>query len=112
MDMTEIDNQLLERFFEPARNVQLEDRGFTNSVMKRLPDQAIRLSHWWTAFCVVVGLLLFVVFKGWEPLLIGVWTTVRMLVTNVHPVPFFLTMGVLSCLALLELAHRMERMQI
>ena len=110
--MTEIDNRLLEQFFQPARAQQVEDNGFTQRVMRQLPDRALRLSHWWTAFCLLSGLVLFVVFKGWEPLAVGVWTMVRMLVTHVHPVPFFLTLGVLSCQALLELVHRLERMQL
>lgn len=109
--MTEIDDRLLEQFFQPARAQQVEDNGFTQRVMRQLPDQALRLSHWWTAFCLLSGLLLFVVFKGWEPLMVGAWTVLRM-VTHVHPVPFFMTLGVLSCLALLELVHRLERMPL
>lgn len=109
--MTEIDDRLLEQFFQPARAQRVEDNGFTQRVMGQLPDKALCLSHWWTAFCLLLGLLLFVVFKGWEPLLVGVWSMIRM-VTHVHPVPFFMTLGALSCLALLELVHRMERMQL
>ena len=110
--MTETDNILLEQFFEPARRQEIEDAGFSRRVMNRLPDKAIRLSHWWTASCVTVALVLFVVFKGWEPLLLGLWGMTRTLLTHVHPVPFFMTVGVLSCLALLELVHRLERMPL
>jgi hypothetical protein len=28
---------------------------------------------------------------------------------DIHPVPIFMTMGVLTCLALLEVVHRMEK---
>ena len=112
MDMTEIDDKLLEQFFQPARAQQVEDRGFTQRVMKRLPDKALRLSSVWTTFCVVVGIALFVAVKGWQPLLMGLSSLIQNMTENIHPLTFFVTMGVLSCLALLELIHRFERMQV
>ena len=49
--MTEIDDKLLQQFFEPARQKQIEDNGFTERVMRRLPDKAkaLKLSNYWTA---------------------------------------------------------------
>ena len=111
--MAEIDNSLLEQFFEPARQQYIDDKGFTEKVMHQLPDRAISLSRWWTIFCMVLGIVLFFVFEGWQPLLISV---VRMShafsLNDIHPIPCFMTLGVLTCLALLELVHRMERMQV
>lgn len=110
-NMTAIDNELLEQFFQPARRMQVEDNGFSERVMRLLPDRALRLSRWWTVFCLMLGLVLFVVFKGWQPLLISMVSLTRNLTDNVHPIPFFMTLGVLSCLAVLELVQRMEQMQ-
>lgn len=107
--MVEIDNELLEQFFQPARQMQVEDNGFTERVMRLLPDRALRLSRWWTVFCVAMGLVLFVVFKGWQPLLVSMISLTNNLLDNVHPIPFFMTMGVLSCLAVLKLVQRMEQ---
>lgn len=111
--MTEIDNSLLEKFFEPARQLHIDDEGFTEKVMRQLPDRAMCLSHWWTFFCAVFGIVLFFVFEGWQPLLISV---VKMVYTfswnDIHPIPCFMALGVITCLALLELVHRMERMQV
>lgn len=109
MDMAEIDHQLLEQFFEPARKQQVDDNGFTERVMRRLPDGALRLSHYWTIFCIVVAVVLFFVFNGWQPLVMGINALVRYVAADVHPVPFFMAMGVLSCLALIELVHRLDR---
>lgn len=110
--MAEIDNRLLEQFFEPARQQQINDNGFSEKVMRQLPDRALRLSHCWTAFCVTIGIILFFVFKGWQPLVLGLVSSLRTLSVEVHPIPFFMVLGVLTCLALLEVVHRMERMQV
>lgn len=111
--MAEIDDKLLEQFFQPARNQQLDDNGFTEQVMSNLPDrEALGLSRLWTLFCIVLGVVLFVVFEGWQPAVMGLLSMVRSMVISVHPVPLFMTMGVLTCLALLEFVHRIERMQV
>ena len=112
MDMTEIDDRLLEQFFQPAREQQLEDKGFTEQVMSNLPDRSLGLSRLWTLFCIVLGVVLFVVLEGWQPVVMGLLATIRGVVTDIHPVPLFMTMGVLTCLALLEFVHRIERMQV
>lgn len=110
--MTEIDNQLLEQFFQPAKELKLEDNGFTERVIKQLPDSAVRLSHWWTICCILLGVLAFVVFKGWEPILLGILTLMKTNIGELHPIPFFMTLGVLSCLAVVELVQKLERWQV
>ena len=42
--MTEIDNQLLEQFFQPAKAVKVEDNGFTERVMRKVPYSPVCLS--------------------------------------------------------------------
>jgi hypothetical protein len=65
MDMT--DNELLEQLFRPMKELQIADNGFTERVVSRLPQRDVRkLSHLWTAFCVVVAVALFVMVRGWE----------------------------------------------
>lgn len=110
--MTETDEQLLNRFFQSARTRQIADDGFTKRVVGRLPDQAERQSNWWTCCCVAVGIVLFVVCRGWEPLLADLGSLLRMLIGSVHPVAFFITLGVVSCLALLELVSRLDHQQV
>jgi len=71
MDMTDKDNKLLEDFFLAAREQQLPDNGFTERVMQQLPetlaaDQRARQLSWlWTAFCIILGICLFIWFRGW-----------------------------------------------
>lgn len=105
-----IDDRLLQQFFAAARQKEIADDGFTERVIERLPDRALRQSYVWTACCVVLGLVLFVAFQGWQPLALGLLSMTRMLVAEVRPVPFFMTAGVLSCLALLAFVQRFERM--
>jgi hypothetical protein len=112
MDMTEIDDKLLQQFFEPARQQQIEDNGFTERVLRRLPDPALQLSNWWTAFCLAIGLILFVVYRGWEPLIVSLVSLARMLSQNIHPIPFFMILGMFSCWLIFDLAQRMWRLQV
>ena len=70
--MNDKDNILIEDFFKQAAMQQIEDNGFTERVMENLPDMHLatvrRLSRLWTVFCVVIGVVLFFVFGGWEVL--------------------------------------------
>ena len=72
MDMTDKDNLLIEDFFKQSAQQQIEDNGFTERVMKSLPEsqqeKAHRLALLWTVFCVVLSVVLFFVFGGWEAL--------------------------------------------
>ena len=72
--MTEKENKLIEDLFKQAAQQQIEDNGFTERVMEQVErvDQTSlvphRLSQLWTWFCIVVSLVLFYVFNGWEML--------------------------------------------
>ena len=107
--MTETDNQLLEQFFSEARRQTVADDGFTERVIQRLPDRALRQSRYWTACCVALGIVLFIVFKGWQPAILSLHAMVHHL-SNVQVIPFFTTLSVLVCLALLGLLRRFEQM--
>ena len=68
--MTDKDNIMIEEFFKQAAQQQIEDNGFTERVMKSLPETSAervrRLSRLWTIFCSVVGVVLFFLFGGWQ----------------------------------------------
>lgn len=112
MAMTEINDQLLEQFFQPAKTVKIEDNGFTERVMHKLPYNPMCLSYLWTLFCVVLGIVAFVVFVGWRPIYQGILTLLNTNIGELRPVPFFMTVGILISLAVIELIQKMERLQI
>lgn len=66
MDMT--DNELVEKLFKDIRQMEMPDDGFTERVMRQIPDvKAQTLSRLWTTCCIVIGVVLFVLVRGWEP---------------------------------------------
>ena len=73
--MEDKNDMMLKQFFEQAAKQQIEDNGFTERVMINLPEvnspvmvdsKVRRLSQLWTLFCVVVALIAFWVFSGWD----------------------------------------------
>ncbi len=73
MDMT--DKELLEQVFQPMREMQIPDEGFTERVVQQMPDsRSRRLSRLWTILCVVVAVLLFWLLRGWEMIAYGLVT--------------------------------------
>ena len=70
--MTDKENILLESFFNEAAQQQIEDNGFTERVMNSLPSEKLekehRMARLWTWFCLIAGLVSFLVFGGWESL--------------------------------------------
>ena len=90
MDMTEIDNSLLEQFFEPARQQEISDNGFTERVMQRVSSanaerrafDAQRISRLWTWFCILLFVVLFIAFRGWELLAVHFEVMLRTMATQ------------------------------
>jgi lipid-A-disaccharide synthase-like uncharacterized protein len=70
MAMTDKENVMIEDFFKQAAQQQIEDNGFTEWVMRSLPDRkgqmVRRLSQLWTLFCIAVAGVLFFLFGGWQ----------------------------------------------
>ena len=62
------EEQLLGQFFA-EHQLEVEDRGFTNRVMRRLPDRSVCLNRIWTAICSVAVAVLFFLTKGWVSIL-------------------------------------------
>lgn len=57
------DEQLLAQFFGEHKLEDLPDEGFSQKVMNSLPDsRLVRLSRWWTAACILIGVVLVAVF--------------------------------------------------
>ena len=77
MDMREDNDLLLQQFFSNAAQQQIEDNGFTERVMQRLPSRINWFSRLWTMFCIVVFAVLFVVFHGWELLAVQLEVLLR-----------------------------------
>ena len=86
MDMTDKDNVLIEQFFKQAAEQQIEDNGFTKRVMESLPESQVekahRLSLLWTVFCVVMSVVLFFVFGGWQALKASIMVAVQGVLTS------------------------------
>ena len=83
--MTDKDNLLIEEFFKQAAQQQIEDNGFSKRVMESLPvsqqEKAHRLSMLWTVFCVVLSVVLFFIFGGWETLKASIIMVLQTVVT-------------------------------
>ena len=105
MDMT--DNELLDRFFETARQMEIADDGFTERVMRRVPSRNTQtLSRLWTVFCVALGVLLFVLLRGWEVMAYGLLMLVNTPPTHQQLLMFAASAGVIGVLAIAELLGR------
>ena len=90
MDMTEDNERLLRQFFSEAASQQIEDGGFTDRVMQRIEaEQSSALSpqtstfmRLWTPFCIMVFVVLFVYFRGWELLAVHFEVMLRTMATQ------------------------------
>ena len=80
--MIEDNEQLLKQFFNEAAQQKIEDNGFTGQVMHRLPMRVNWFTRLWTAFCILVALLVFTLFHGWELLVIKLEVLIRTLPTE------------------------------
>lgn len=100
--MDKRDEQLLQHFFSEAAQQTIEDNGFTERVMRRLPAQPDRIKWFnrlWTAFCVTVAVILFTVFHGWELLAVQIEVFIR--TTLVDPPQVNIMVAVLMLFSLL-----------
>lgn len=106
------DNELLEQLFRPAREMQIADDGFSDEVMRRLPQRrdVKRLGRLWTMFCLLVAAALFVLLGGWEPLAMGLITLVASVPNQHHLLMLTLTAGVLALVVVSEVVyHELHR---
>ena len=87
--MIDDNERLLKQFFSEAANQQIEDNGFTERVMQQIEAEhqpsAISLhtfSRLWTIFCVSIFAILFVVFRGWDLLIVQFEVMLRTMATQ------------------------------
>jgi len=110
MDMT--DNELLEKVFQPARQMTVEDNGFSDRVMEHVPNCSTRtLSRLWTLFCVTVAVVLFLVFDGWGMVVNGLLMLLKTQPTLHGLLMIAVSVGVIWLLAFAEMVSR-ERYQL
>ncbi len=64
--MMEDNERLLQQFFSEASRQQIDDNGFSQRVVNRLPSRINWFVRLWTGFCITLFVVLFIVFRGWE----------------------------------------------
>lgn len=72
------DDELLMQFFNAAKQ-DIDDDGFTDRVMQRLPQHAKRMNQIWTTICFALGMALFILFDGVEDLRVlgsNIWSNI------------------------------------
>ena len=78
---------LLKQLFADAAKQTIEDNGFTERVMMNLPETDMaesrvrRLSHLWTLFCLLIGLVAFWLTSGW-PIIEGALSGGKQMLIN------------------------------
>ena len=123
MDMT--DNELLEQLFRPMREMQIEDDGFTERVMQQIELQESsavaataarssslftlhsslstkRLAHLWTALCIAIAVVLFIVMRGWITIGQGIYDLLTTPPTVHSLLMLIITVSVPALIALTE----------
>ena len=101
------DNQLLENFFQEARQATVPDNGFTERVMQQVPDRRmLTLSRLWTVFCVAAAVLLFILLRGWEMIAYSLLMLVNTPPTQQQLIMLAASAGVIGLLVFAEFVGR------
>ena len=80
--MIDDNDRLLQQFFSEAASQQIEDNGFTERVMQRLPSRMNWFVRIWNTVCIVLFAVLFVVFRGWDLLAVQFEVMLRTMSTH------------------------------
>lgn len=59
------DDILVSRFFAEHKS-EIADNGFSRRVMNGLPSRAGHIGRLWRIFCLVAGVLFFILNRGWD----------------------------------------------
>ena len=101
------DEQLLKTFLEPMKSMQIPDDGFTDQVMCRIPAKTtIILSYLWTTFCVLIAGVLFVLFRGWVPVVHGILMLLKNPPTIEQLLMLAISVGVIGGIGICEVLSR------
>ncbi len=84
--MTEDNERLLQQFFSEAASQQIADNGFTERVMERLPLRTNWFVRIWNTVCILLFAVLFVVFRGWDLLVVQLEVLLRTAATQTFSV--------------------------
>ena len=117
--MTEKDEQMLKDFLKPAAQQEIEDNGFTESVMSRLPaavspkeqvvtPQEIWLSRIWTVLCTCLALVLFFSMNGWSAARTNIEVMLQTIPTQLHPLSAILC-ATATCTRIIVMTMQRER---
>ena len=104
--MDKQDEKLLKQFFSEAAQQTIEDNGFTERVMNRLPVRMKRYTRIWTGCCILFAALLFTLFHGWELLLVQMEVFIRTTIAeppHINPVMVVFTLFCLLMIGVYEL---------
>ena len=101
MDMDRQDEQLLQQFFSEAAQQTIDDNGFTERVMNRLPMRVKWFTRIWTACCILVAAVLFFVCHGWELLMVQMEVLVRTTLAEPPQVKPFVVVLTFFCLLMI-----------
>ena len=107
------DDQLLEKLFQPARELTVADDGFTQRVMEQIPRRqpTLLFSRLWTVFCIVVATLLFVAMNGWGLIALTAQQLVCMQPTQHTLLMLIVSATVVGTVIVGEVVNR-ERLQV
>ena len=80
--MIEDNDLLLKQFFSEAAQQTIEDNGFRERVMQRLPSRMNWFVRIWNTVCIVLFAVLFIVFRGWDLLAVQLEVMLRTMSTH------------------------------
>ena len=107
---TDEDNDLLlQQFFSAAASQQLADDGFSQRVMRRLPQRTNWYTRLWTLGCIAVFAVLFIVLRGWEVLAVQLEVLLRTLPTESFTINPLMLAGVFLGLLLVGAGEAVSR---
>ena len=66
------DDELLKHFMDASR-LDIEDNGFSDRVMRHLPQRARCMNRIWTAVCCIAAIAVFVLYDGFAELRALTW---------------------------------------
>jgi TRAP-type mannitol/chloroaromatic compound transport system permease small subunit len=98
--MIEDNERLLQQFFSEAASQQIADNGFTERVMQRLPLRTNWFVRIWNTVCILLFTVLFVVFRGWDLLIVQFEVMLRTAATQTFSVNLMMVFAIVFGLLL------------
>ena len=111
------DDELLKQIFQQASlPTDIADNGFTDRVMQQIAtvekqtaaSDCRRLSRLWTTFCIALGIVLFVMLRGWEPIAYRLVMLMNNPPSQTQVLSVLLSVAVVGLMAVSELLQRQK----